>query len=294
MTSLNGNNCAKERKLAERSLSQELSFLRRLSLLANRRTRSANSEISEKDLLEYLDIFGWEALSVVVDFLGVLEFRSHREAVCDYLVKAGSDYIDIISRGIFDRRWFVVRNSVSVMARIGGEKAFGYIEKAIGHEDSRVRLQIVRGLGDNSDDKSISILKQLVWDADEIVSQVAITSLLKSDREDNFKTITEIINDDRFATFSESNQEMFITIFSKMGGEYAVSYLTTLISGWGLMQTQTQEFYQRTAFKALSQNRSEKAEAALLKLSRSWRKGIRQMAQTAIKERRAIIYGDDE
>jgi hypothetical protein len=256
-------------------------------------TLNNNSEISPDALITYLNIFGWEALSPIVDLLGELEFRIHREALCDYLVSAGKEHIDIISRGVFDRRWFVVRNSVAVLARIGGEKSFNYLEKALGHEDPRVRLQIARGIAENSDPKSIGIIKQLVWDSDEIVSQLAIQAVVNLPKEDGFKIITELINDDRFATLSQGNQELFITSFSELGGEYAVSYLTTLISGWGVFQTQAQEFYQRIAFKALAQNRSEKAEAALLKLSRTWRKAIREKAKHALQERRERIYGNE-
>jgi len=264
----------------------------RLSSLAT--ALNNHPDIEGKVVCDYLSIFGWEALSAIVDLLGVLEFRSHREAICDFLVKSGKEHIDIISRGIFDRRWFVVRNSVSVLSRIGGARAFGYLEKALGHEDPRVRLQIARGLSNSNDDKSISILKKLIWDSDEIVSQLAIQSLLKLDSGEGFKVVTELINDDRFASLSEGNQELFITAFSELGGEYAVSYLMTLISGWGFLQTQAQLLYQTIAFKALSRNKSEKAEAALLRLSRSWRKGIRKKAQVALKERREIIYGDNK
>lgn len=255
-------------------------------------TLNSNSEIRADDLCAYLNIFGWEALSAIVDLLGELEYRVHREALCDYLVSAGKEHVDIISRGVFDRRWFVVRNSVAVLARIGGEKSFNYLEKAMGHKDPRVRLQIARGLNKNSDEKSTNIIKQLIWDSDEIVSQLAIQAVLNLPNEDEFKIIADLINDDRFATLSVGNQELFITTFSELGGEYAVSYLTALISGWGFLQTQAQEFYQQTAFKALARNRSEKAEAALLKLSRTWRKGIRQKAKKALQERREIVYGE--
>ncbi len=252
-----------------------------------------NSDISSDSLFTYLNIFGWEALSAIVDLLGELEFRVHREALCEYLVKAGKEHVDIISRGVFDRRWFVVRNSVAVLARIGGDKSFNYLEKALGHEDPRVRLQIARGLEENNDRKSNNIIRKLIWDSDEIVSQLAIQAVMNLPKEDGFKMITDLINDDRFATLSAGNQELFITTFSELGGEYAVSYLTTLISGWGFLQTQAQEFYQRTAFKALARNRSEKAEAALLKLSRTWRKGIRLKAKKALQERREMIYGNE-
>jgi hypothetical protein len=133
----------------------------------------------------------------------------------------------------------------------------------------------------------------LVWDSDELVSQTSIRALLERDNNIGFKVMADLINDDRFATLSESSQERFIVTFSRLGGEYAVGYLNKLISGWSFVQTQAQNFYQQVAFRALSQNRSQKAEEALLKLSRSWRKRIRKMANAALNERREIIYGDD-
>jgi len=253
---------------------------------------NSNSEIESDDLINYLSVFGWEALSVITDLLGELEFRSHREALCDYLVKAGREYVDIISRGVFDRRWFVVRNSVSVLARIGGEKAFAYLEKALGHDDSRVRLQIIRGLQNNKDEKSVDILRRMVWDDDEIIRQTAIQSILSLADDVGFKIIAEMINDDRFASLSAASQEDFIIMFSRLGGEYAVGYLIKLISGWGLLKTQVQEFYRQVAFKALSQNRSERAEKELLRMTKSWRKKIRRMANAALTARREVVFGD--
>ncbi|MBN2226845.1 MAG: hypothetical protein JW763_05730, partial [candidate division Zixibacteria bacterium] len=49
---------------------------------------------------------------------------------------------------------------------------------------------------------------------------------------------------------------------------------------------------QRAAFQALAENRSQKAEVALKKYSRSFRKKICRMASQALVWRRGIMYGE--
>lgn len=255
----------------------------RLSYLAAALNR--NPSISHDEVSTYLNHFGWEAVSAVTDLLGELEHRSHREAICDYLAKVGKGHVEIISKGIFDRRWFVVRNTVSILIQIGGDKAFSYLEKAIEHEDCRVRIQVARGLSEYDDEKNVGLLTRLVWDDDELVKQTALQSILECSSAEKLKAITEIINDDRFPSLGESDREKLIIALSELGGEHAVSYLTSLITGWRFPNSRANEFYPRVAFKALTNNMSEKAEKALLNLSRSWRTKIRRMARKALQQR---------
>lgn len=250
-----------------------------------------DQKISREKIDSYLSIFGWEALSAITDLLGELEHRHHREALCTHLSRTGHEHIDIIARGIYDRRWFVVRSTAAILSVIGSDKAFSYLEKAIGHEDPRVRLQIVKGLVSNRTGRGRDLLMRMVWDKDEVVSQMAIDALPEFESDDLLVIITDVINNDKFQSLSFSNQEKFIILFSQLGGEQAVSHLISMISKWGISKSQAQDFYQQVAFKALGNNRSEKAEKALLNYNHSWSKKIRAMASEALAARRQIIYG---
>lgn len=251
---------------------------------------NANSSIAPEDLNAYLSNFGWEAISTITDLLGVLEHRAHREAVCNCLVRVGSEHVNIISKGIFDRRWFVVRNTAYILSHIGGDEALRYLKKAMEHSDARVRFQVVKGLEKNPVESHIDLLLKLMWDHDDLVRQTALAAILNYTGETVLRAIVAIVNDDRFASLSEFQQEELIMALSLHGGEYAVNYLVSLISGGGLFKSQIKEFYRKTAFKALSANSSEKAKNALLKLSRSWSKRIRQMAEEALRNRRENVF----
>ncbi|UCD18050.1 MAG: HEAT repeat domain-containing protein, partial [Candidatus Zixiibacteriota bacterium] len=256
------------------------------------RVLNDNKELCPKTLKRYLGCFGWESLSATVDLLGELEFASHRLAVCDYLSGAGPQYVDIIAKGIYDRHWFVVRNTVSILARIGGEKPLSYLEKAICHHEARVRIEVAKGLLDTITEGNRDILAELVWDGDETVSKTVIEGILKHRDDTALDIIKEVINDDRFAMLSDLDQQMFLVSFSRLAGERAVGYLTKLISEWRLMPSRFEEFYQQAAFVALAHNRSKAAEAVLLRYGRSLRKKIRRLAAQALALRREIIYGE--
>ncbi|PKK83931.1 MAG: hypothetical protein CVT49_05765 [candidate division Zixibacteria bacterium HGW-Zixibacteria-1] len=260
----------------------------KLSNLAN--VLNADSSIAGDDVIAYLNHFGWESLSTITDLLGILEHRPHREAICNYLVDRGRDRVDIISKGIFDRRWFVVRNTAAILAEIGTEEVAPYLEKAIAHTDPRVRYQVALGLCRKVSAENIELLFKLVWDNDERVRQTTLDTILGLPDDIRLKTIVNIINDDRFATLSESNQERIIMLLSVLGGEHAVGYLTSLITSGGLFRSQIKDFYQQVAFNALARNMSEKAEKVLLKFNRSWRRRLRRMAGDALRARREIKY----
>jgi hypothetical protein len=253
---------------------------------------NSNAGITAEDIEAYLNHFGWEALSAITGLLSELEHRHHREAICHYLTLAGREHIDIIARGIYDRRWFVVRNTVAILAAIGGEKAFGYLEKAIGHDEPRVRQELIKGLVGVKDRLAIGVLVRLVWDSDVAISREALAVICQLNDEPLLDAITTIINDDRFTTLSGSDQEKLLITFSSLGGEQAAAYLDTLISGWKIVKNDASDFYQRTAFRALGYNKSEKAEKILLKHSRSWSRRIKKMANEALSYRRRIIYGE--
>ncbi|MCX6826366.1 MAG: HEAT repeat domain-containing protein, partial [candidate division Zixibacteria bacterium] len=252
-----------------------------------------NAYISPQEIDTYLSHFGWEALSAITGLLGELEHEPHRKVICNYLIRAGKDHVDIISRGIFDRRWFVVRNTVSILISIGGEKAYAYLEKVIRYEDPRVRLQVVRSISGNRTQKGTDILVKLMWDKDDLIKQTVWQSLLELDDAQILHVVTTIINNDQFTLLDASDQEKLLITFSKLGGEPAAAYLGQLVKDKFVIREREQDFYQQAAFKALGYNCSEKAEKILLKCNHSWNKQIRKMAGEALKHRRKVIYGEE-
>ncbi len=252
---------------------------------------NAEPDFPPEKIEEYLSLFGWEALASVVDLLGELEHKDHRLSVCNYLSKADPKHVDILAKGIFDRRWFVVRNTSMILGQIGGQRANSFLEKAARHEDPRVRREVAIGLSEASSAGNIYLLKEFIWDDDPEVSRMAIESFLKLDPSLGVEPLITVINDARFAGLDDAIQEKMVVAFSSTGGEKAVGYLVKLINPWKFIPSSSEEFYRGVAFRALTSNPSAEAEKALLKLARSLRKKIRRMAGQALTERRDKLAG---
>lgn len=257
------------------------------------RALNAAPEFPAKEIEKYLGLFGWEALASIADLLGELQHRNHRLAVCDYLSRANPQHVDILAKGVFDRRWFVVRNTSMILARIGGQRAMGFLEKAARHEDPRVRKEVAIGMIEASSHGSVYLVKEFIWDNDPGISKMAVDSILKINQALGIELLISVINDDRFAGLDENIQENIIIAFSRAGGKQAVEYLVKLVNPWKLMTTTSDEFYRRVAFKALASNPSVEAEKGLLKLGRCLRKKIRRMAnQARVEWREGAPEGD--
>jgi hypothetical protein len=264
----------------------------RLRLLSQALNRS--QDLGAADMRRYLDNFGWETLSAVTDMLGDIEQQTHREALCDYLAVRGRENLAVVAKGMYDKRWFVVRNSITILAKTGDSKALGYLGKAVKHEDKRVRMELVTALRESPSDEALTILKELVRDSDPEIGRSAVDAIVVRHGQAAFDIVTEIINDDSFLTLSQEEQKALLRAFSISGGQHAVEYLHQLIARIDLFHDPILTFFRKAAFEALTENRSEKAEQLLVKLGGSLRPDIRHQAAAALRRRRDIIYGGSD
>ncbi|PWB72306.1 hypothetical protein C3F09_06845 [candidate division GN15 bacterium] len=263
----------------------------RARLQVLREALDQNESVSGVELRRYLDLLGWEALEGLVDLLGELQHESHRRALCDYLVAHGRDHLPLIGKGVFDKRWFVVRNAVMILAQINDDRAVTYLEKAVGHQERRVRLEVLHALRNAVNPKAVKILQRAALDGDAEIRRLALDSLLAQPRTVAFEVTAALVGDDRFTSVDRDDQQRILNAYSMLGGEEVVDYLKSLIERHNLWRDSTLAFLREAGFEALCHNRSEQAEQVLVSLSGSWMPGMKQRAQAALRRRREIIFG---
>ena len=248
-------------------------------------------EMEPKKIAAYLRNLGWESLAGITDLLGDVQHREHRDAICNYLSDEGKNKVDLISRGIFDKRWFVVRNAATILARIGDDKALNYLLKIVNHEEKRVRLAVVENLKNCTNLKALEILSKSVMDQEAEVREKAVRSIISYKGPEAFQVIEEIIHSEKFISFEYNDKKLLLEAYSILGGDKAVTFLTTLVLRYNPFRNSDRESQRRAAIEALAHNQSEKAEKTLLTLAASWRLNIRSLASAAIHKKRAVMYG---
>lgn len=254
---------------------------------------NAHEEVSTREITEYLEPLGWEALGATTDLIADIRHDHHRETVCDHLTRKGSDRLEIISKGIYDRRPQIVCSTVMILARIGSDRSLEYLEKIVGHADDSVRRELVKNLVDCPHDRALELLKHSIGDREPDIRRQAIDSIVARRDQAALQTITGIINDYSFADLEHSDQQDLLNAFSKLGGEKTVSYFADLILKYNIFRSSNLAFYRTAAFEALALSRSEVAGDLINKLCSNWRPNIRAQAIEAQRRRREMIYGEE-
>jgi len=251
-----------------------------------------NSGVTPAELKKYLGNFGWEAYAGISGLVGQLKHQSHRDVVLGFLSEHGKNNVDLVARGIFDKNLDVVRNAMSILARVGDDKALKYLSRLTSHEEPEIRMQLVMLLRDCTNAETLSILRKLVTDSNPQIRRAAVNAIAIRRGPEAFEAITGVINDERFPTLEEEDQRALLNAFSVLGGEKALAYLSELITTYNHFRNRTLAILRSAAFEALTVNRSEKAERVLLRLAKSWRPDIRRQAAAAIEQYRENKYGD--
>lgn len=248
-------------------------------------------EIIDTDSVElYLESLGWESLPHVASMLGSLVSKKARLTICDYLARRGADHISIIANGIRDKRWYVVRNTVMILGKIGGEQVINFFAASAGHSDHRVRTETFRALERMKSDRAIDLLTGFLSDGDPAIREMALTSLGRMGGRRPFEAIANIIQSDPFSRLTVDEQEQFLIVYSHLGGSEVTDFLDSIVKSSGWLPSAGKMRYCLAGLKALAYNRSDEAEKLLLTYTRSRRRWLREAATSALEYRRKIIY----
>ncbi|MDD4051377.1 MAG: HEAT repeat domain-containing protein [candidate division Zixibacteria bacterium] len=239
----------------------------------------------------YLEALGWESLAHIIGMLGKLVSKSARLMVCDYLARHGKENRHIIGSSLRDKRWYVARNAVMILGRIGGNEALRFLSGTVTHPDQRVRAETIRALTAIGTDDAVDILCRFLDDSDSELRLACLKHLEKIGGRKPFESLRSIVQSPDFRKFSLEEQEWFLVALSRLGGEEVVAFLATIAGSFQLFPGAAMTRFQLAALTALVHNRSEEAEQRILQLSRSRRRWLREAAAAALDQRRRLIHG---
>lgn len=242
----------------------------------------------------YLESLGWESLVHITGMLGNLVSKSARLMVCDYLSRRGREHLHIIGTGVRDPKWFVVRNTVMILGRIGTDKALRFLEVTINHPDTRVRQETIWALANLKTNKAIDLLCRMLNDSDHGMRSSVLGHLGRLGGRTAFEAIRAIVHGPRFSRYPVDDQEQFLIIYSHLGGSEVTDALKSIINSMSLFNWGQRVRYRLAALKALAYNTSDEAERLILKYTCSRRRWLREAAVVALNRRRRIMHREGE
>ena len=107
-------------------------------------------EINEKIWDEYVAFLDKNAIQPFITILGELKSIPARKNVINALISLGRKDIQSLAKGLYDSRWYVVRNIIYIFGKIGDKAAVDYLLKTVNHSDIRVRKEGIKAMGELS------------------------------------------------------------------------------------------------------------------------------------------------
>src|SRR5437762_3158292 len=126
---------------------------------------------------EYLRLAGPEAVEVFTALLADEPHRRVRIRMCEVLARVGVPAIPPLLSRLGDQRWFVVRNALYTLRKIGHASAFPAIVPVLEHAHARVRLEAVRVAIQVGGPAARAPVLRRVHDPDTSVKRAAISAV---------------------------------------------------------------------------------------------------------------------
>lgn len=126
---------------------------------------------------DYLRVVGREGAEEFAVLLAEEGDRRLRARMCQVLATIGPSVIPALLPFLGDSRWYVVRNAVGILGKVGDESTFLSVVNTLDHAHPRVRLEAVRALGVVGGRMAVTPLLRSLADPDPAVRSAAIRVL---------------------------------------------------------------------------------------------------------------------
>jgi hypothetical protein len=186
-------------------------------------------EVRLEEVNAYLSLLQKNSIQPLVKLLGELKNSKARRVFCDALSEIGKDAIELFIPFMEDRRWFLARNIVYILGRIGKEESLPYIQKAFNHEENRVRREAVQALGLIGGQKTVGLLVRALTDDDIRIRCMAAINLGKAGKKAGLIPLVEIVQSKEFYKREPVEIKAFFNGIGMVGSEEVVPVLQDLL-----------------------------------------------------------------
>jgi len=202
---------------------------------------NAHPELDPALLTNFLVQIGASAAGAICDLLGQVNHMKHRRALCEALAISCKDDVDVLISRLGDPRWYVIRNVVYVLGRIAHQGVERALDRALHHEDVRVRKEAVRALGNIESPTSRAFLVSAFRDPDATVRVQAALTLAQRRDDRAAQSIWSALAAPEFAKRDQAERRVFFEALGKCGSDSFVPRLTEMLTKGGLFRGANEE-----------------------------------------------------
>jgi len=261
------------------------------------RLLNENKNIDIKLIKQYLEILPANAISSLIYLLGELNHFAARKVVCEVLEELGRTHLDLIGNGIFDSRWFVVRNIVWVLGNLKAPKACDYLKRTLKHSDTRVRRESIISLAKVGTPQAYDYLIAILPDPERKIRSLVLKALVAGQVKNAVNPLWEMVLDKKFKEKGTEEWKGVIEAIAAIGEEEGSLLLKKLIRKRNWFQKSYWSELKHLAIKALERYPNAITLAILYELISKAPGPLRPVVKSALKKveaRQPAKSGEEE
>lgn len=189
----------------------------------------SGQEIEEKIIEDYVKYLDSTSIIPFMKILGELKSIHARKIVIDALIFLGPKDIVTLSKGLNDSRWYVVRNIIYILRKIGDKRAVDYLLKTVRHGDIRVKKEVIRALGELGGAGVIVALRDCLDDPDMQVRSASLKALGNIGSEASKRIIMDKISDKNFKEKDFDEKKEYFESLSRWKDSEVYNFLVKTI-----------------------------------------------------------------
>lgn len=232
-------------------------------------------------LTAFLVHLGTAAAPTLCDLLGDINDMKMRRALCEALAITCKSNVEILIQRLDDSRWFVVRNLLYVLGRIGHQGVERALGEALSHVDVRVRKEAVRALGGIDTATSRAYLNSALRDTDRSIRILVAQLVGKRVDERAAQILWSVIESPEFANRDAEERSLFFVALGRSGSDAMVPRLERVLTRGGLFRTE--QGGKKEAALALAWIGTPAAIGILNREVKSVREDIRRAVEEALE-----------
>jgi len=233
------------------------------------------------ELVEFLDK---NAIEPMVKYLGELKTIRARRSVIDALIALGKKDIQALSKGLEDHRWYVVRNIIYILRKIGDKRATEYLLKTVRHADVRVRKEVIKALGELGGREVVQTLRECLNDPEAQIRISSAKAFGSIGSEPAKKIIIDKISEKTFKERSFDEKKEFYEVLTRWKDADVFDFLMRTLNKKSFFGRSKNYENKACAIFSLGLLGNKDAMPALYKLEESGNKLLREFSHAAIKK----------
>lgn len=240
--------------------------------------------IDEKAFDDFVKFLDKNAIIPFVKMLGELKSIHSRKIVIEALTYLGPKDLVLLSSGLNDTRWYVVRNIIHILRKIGDKRAVDFLLKTVKHGDSRVKIEVIRALGELGGPGVVIALREALDDPEVKARVAALKALGNISSEAAKRIILDKIMDKNFKDREFDEKKDYFETVSRWKDKEVFDFLVSTLKKKTFFKSTKNDEIRACAAYSLGLVGNKDALNVLNKYKNESSKLIKEFAFTAIRK----------